>query len=125
MPPLISIILIVVIGFFLLRWLRRNNPGWKVPKEPFPGAWRVILKQEVSFYNSLSEEEKNRFEYKVQEFLLNCRITGIETSIDATDKLLVASSAVIPIFEFNDWKYANIHEVLIFMKSYERQNTII
>jgi Mlc titration factor MtfA (ptsG expression regulator) len=114
MNPLISIVIIVIIGFLLLRWNFRNKSRWIVPKEPFPMDWRIILNQDVSFYNSLSEEEKNRFEYKVQEFLLNCRITGIETSIDSTDKVLVASSAVIPIFEFNDWKYSNIHEVLLY-----------
>ncbi len=114
MNPLISLIILIIIGFFLLRWIRRNNSRWILPKEPFPRDWRIILNQEVSFYNSLSVEEKNRFEFKVHEFLLNCRITGIETKVDATDKVLVASSAIIPIFEFNDWKYANIHEVLLY-----------
>ena len=80
----------------------------------FPTDWRIILYQNVAFYNSLSEEEKARFEYKVQEFLLNCRITGIETTVDTTDRVLVASSAIIPIFEFDDWKYSNIHEVLLY-----------
>ena len=114
MSPIISIVIIAIIIFFVFIWNRRNNPRWIVPKVPFPTDWKIILAQYVSFYNSLSAEEKNRFEYKVQEFLLNCRITGIDTSIDITDKLLVASSAVIPIFEFNDWKYSNIHEVLLY-----------
>jgi len=114
MSPIISIVIIAIIIFFVFIWNRKNNPGWIVPKEPFPTDWKIILARYVSFYNSLSGDEKNRFEYKVQEFLLNCRITGIDTSIDLTDKLLVASSAVIPIFEFNDWRYSNIHEVLLY-----------
>jgi len=114
MSPIISIVIIVIISFFVFSWNRRNNPKWKMPEEPFPTDWKIILNRYVSFYNSLSGEEKNRFEYKVQEFLLNCRITGIDTSIDTTDKLLVASSAVIPIFQFDDWKYSNIHEVLLY-----------
>lgn len=114
MNLLIFIIIIVIISYFLFRWNRIIKPRWIVPNEPFPTNWRIILNQEVSFYNSLSKEEKKRFEYKVQEFLLNCRITGIETSVDTTDKVLVASSAIIPIFEFNDWKYVNIHEVLLY-----------
>ena len=121
MDPLISVIIIIVIGFFLLRLIRRNTSRWKVPEEPFPEDWRIILNQEVSFYNSLSQEEKKRFEYKVQEFLLNCRITGIETSVDTIDKILVASSAVIPIFEFNDWKYSNIHEVLLYPSMFNKK----
>ena len=121
MDPLISVIIIIVIGFFLFSLIRRSTSRWKVPEEPFPEDWRIILNQEVSFYNSLSQEEKKRFEYKVQEFLLNCRITGIETSVDATDKILVASSAVIPIFEFNDWKYSNIHEVLLYPSMFNKK----
>ena len=114
MSPYISILIIVLIIFFMFRWIRRSNSGWKVPKKPFPLVWRMILIQEVSFYTSLSKEEKTRFEYKVQEFLLNCRITGIETSVDTMDKVLVASSAIIPIFGFEDWKYSNIQEVLLY-----------
>ncbi len=98
----------------MFRLIRKTYSGWELPNEPFPTDWRIILIRYVSFYNSLSDEEKNRFEYKIQEFLLNCRITGIETKVDTTDKILVASSAVIPIFEFDDWKYSNIREVLLY-----------
>ncbi len=114
MNSIVALVIIVIIAFFLIRWIRRKSYGWVVPKEPFPVKWRALLSREVSFYHSLSDEEKTRFEYKVQEFLLNCRITGIETIVDITDKLLVASSAVIPIFGFGDWKYNNIYEVLLY-----------
>ena len=72
------------------------------------------MAEKVTFYNILSKDEKVRYEYKIQEFLLNCRITGIETSVDITDKLLVASSAVIPIFAFKEWRYTNLFEVLLY-----------
>jgi Mlc titration factor MtfA (ptsG expression regulator) len=112
-PAIITIAFIITI-LLLLRWSRRKSSKWLVPEVAFPTDWRIILYQNVAFYNSLSEEEKARFEYKVQEFLLNCRITGIETTVDTTDRVLVASSAIIPIFEFDDWKYSNIHEVLLY-----------
>ena len=113
MIPIASLLIFLIICFLLFKWFRKQSQ-WRVPKEAFPPEWRIILAQEVSFYKSLSEEEKISFEYKVQEFLLNCRITGIETSVDSTDKVLVASSAVIPIFSFEDWRYSNIHEVLLY-----------
>lgn len=96
-----------------MRWNRKKS-RWIEPDEPFPPEWRIILLQNVAFYAALSREEKELFEYKVQEFLLNCRITGIETEVETIDKLLVASSAVIPIFAFRDWKYSNIYEVLLY-----------
>jgi MtfA peptidase len=121
MNPLFSILIIVVILFFVYKLIRRGNSVWKVPKDPFPKDWRILLIRDVSFYNALSDEEKTRFEYKVQEFLLNCRITGIKTSVDTTDKILVASSAVIPIFGFDDWRYSNIHEVLLYPSTFNER----
>jgi len=114
MNPVILIFILIIISFILFYWIRRYNMRWKSPKEAFPAEWKKVLVQEVSFYNSLAEEEKKRFEYKVHEFLLNCRITGIETTVDETDKVLIASSAIIPIFAFDDWKYSNIQEVLLY-----------
>ena len=114
MTPKIIIISTLIIGFFFLIRRYLKNTQWKTPSEPFPAGWRIILAEHVLFYNSLSAEEKERFEYKIQEFLLNCRITGIGTEIDTTDELLVAAGAVIPIFNFPDWKYSNISEVLIY-----------
>ncbi|MFD1292578.1 zinc-dependent peptidase [Lutibacter holmesii] len=111
---ILFVLIIAPVGVILFGWFRKNNSKWVVPKEPFPKEWKLILIKEVTFYNSLSNEEKKRFEYKVQEFLLNCRITPIKTNIDATDKILVAASAVIPIFGFNDWKYISLYEVLIY-----------
>ncbi|MEN0051619.1 MAG: zinc-dependent peptidase, partial [Bacteroidota bacterium] len=87
---------------------------WLKPKENFPQKWRITLSQKISFYNTLSKEEKQRFEYKIQEFLLNHRITGIQTDVTQTDRLLVAASAVIPIFQFPKWRYTNLYEVLLY-----------
>lgn len=114
MELIVGIILIIIIAYVLFRPKGLGSSRWQVPKKPFTNEWRVILAENIAFYNALSSEEKNLFEFKVQEFLLNCRITGIETEIDITDKLLVASSAIIPIFNFKDWKYTNIHEVLLY-----------
>ena len=91
-----------------------NKRAWKLPKKPFSQEWRIILQQKINFYNALSGEEKPKFEYKIQEFLLNCRITGIKVDVNDTDRILVASSAVIPIFNFPEWRYTNIYEVLLY-----------
>lgn len=104
----------LLIGFGWVSYNKVANPKWILPHETFPAQWREVLNREVLFYSSLNETEKVRFEYKVQEFLLNCRITGVKTEVDLRDKLLVASSAIIPIFGFDSWKYSNIREVLLY-----------
>ena len=108
------ILITLLIGFGWVSYNKAAHTKWQVPREPFPVQWREILNREVLYYNSLDEKEKARFEIKVQEFLLNCRITGVKTDVSLTDKLLVASSAIIPIFGFDSWKYTNIHEVLLY-----------
>ena len=111
---------LVVLGIGIFWYINKQwKKDWIAPNEPFPAAWRIILAQEINFYNALNPEERKRFEYKVQEFLLNCRITGIQTEVDDTDRLLVASSAVIPIFEFPKWHYINLFEVLLYPSSFD------
>jgi Mlc titration factor MtfA (ptsG expression regulator) len=98
-----------------------NKDNWKQPSTPFLATWKKILTQKVPFYNTLSEAEKNRFEYKIQEFLLNTRITGIKTDVNTEDKILVAASAIIPIFGFNDWRYTNLYEVLLYPEMFNHK----
>ena len=112
-------ITVIIIGLIVIIWKPGKSFKWVTPKKTFPPDWRVILSEEVVFYNALSSEEKSKFEYRVFEFILNCRITGVDTSIDATDKLLVAASAIIPVFAFEDWRYSNITEVLIYSSSFD------
>jgi len=100
------------IGFLIYLILKKKK--WLLPTKPFPSEWRIILLEKVRFYNNLNDDEKTLFEYEIQEFLLNCRITGIRTTIEDTDRVLIASSAVIPIFAFPEWKYYNLQEVLVY-----------
>lgn len=106
-------LLIFVLFIVLIRKISQTGK-WKKPVGPFPASWRKILVQKVLFYNSLSDNEKILFEYKVHEFISNINIAGVETGADITDKVLVAASAVIPIFHFPEWKYTNLREVLLY-----------
>lgn len=109
---------LLAIAFFLLLlisfwwWLFFKKKGPK--SDAFPTPWRLILSEKVAFYRQLSAAEKLRFEESILQFLDKVSITGIETEADDTDKLLVAASAVIPIFGFPGWSYHNLHEVLLY-----------
>ncbi|MBI1288559.1 MAG: peptidase [Flavobacteriales bacterium] len=120
MGPFI-VLLVVVAGWYLYR----KYPIEKKQKQPiaevFPPKWRIILTQKVAFYNALNAEEKLRFERKVQEFLSNTRITGIDVEVDLEDRLLVAAGAVIVIFRFDNWHYATLDEVLIYPNEFNQQ----
>lgn len=102
------------------RMTRKFRERAQLRQSPFPKVWRDILTQHVTFYKTLDAADKERFEREVQLFLHETRVTGIKTDVDTTTLVLVAASAIIPIFGFEDWEYDNIGEVLIFPKAFNR-----
>jgi Mlc titration factor MtfA (ptsG expression regulator) len=86
--------------------------------QQFPASWEQVLQSHVAFFRPLSDYEKDRFRQLVKVFLDEVRITGIRTDVDDTDRVLVAASAVIPIFGFQDWEYHRLGEVLIYPNSF-------
>ncbi len=117
-----TVTFLFLIALLLALWYLFRSPGprtrRKQPDYPFPQKWQNTLTQKVAFYRALSTAEKQQFEYKIQEFLEDCEITGIDVEVTPTDKLLVASSAAIPVFAFPNWRYTNLDEVLLYPSSF-------
>ena len=100
--------------FVRRRYLRRL----KIMKQHFPDLWEQILETHVAFFRALPNDGKERFRQIVKIFLDEVRITGIQTEIDDTIRVLVAASAAIPIFGFHDWEYHRLGEVLVYPESF-------
>lgn len=110
---------ITMVGVGLYRFLTRQiRQRGIIRQTPFPVVWKRILEQEVPFYRNLSYEDQNRFREEVHIFLHEKRITGINTSVDDTVRVLVAASAIIPIFGFPGWEWEHIREILIYPTSF-------
>ena len=118
MTYFLQVLFLIVLLYLLYRLI--GSKQWKKPEHQFPEKWRSILQEKISFYNSLSAEDKLIFEYEIQEFLLNHKITGVEVEVSLTDRILVAASAVIPIFGFPQWKYLNLQEVILFPNTFNK-----
>ena len=114
MPYLISLAVLAAVLYAFYRYATADSRRRAAAlAQEFPAAWRNILSEKVAFYLALDEAEKTRFERLVQVFLADTRITGVQTEVDDATRLLVAASALIPIFGFPDWEYRNLGEVLI------------
>lgn len=109
---LIGAIVGAAIGYS--KWSLGKGTSLRMPDRPFPSEWRRILENKVAFYNRLPQSKKTEFENRVHIFLLNVRLTGVDTEVTHEDRILVASGAVIPIFGFDSWNYANLKEVQIY-----------
>ena len=114
MPYLISLAVLAAVLFAFYRYATADARRRRAAlAENFPAAWRQLLSERVAFYLSLTGAERIRFERQVQVFLASTRITGVQTEVDDTTRLLVAASALIPVFGFPDWEYRNLGEVLV------------
>jgi len=117
LPPVLAAIFYY---FNMRRYLLRTR--WI--KQPFPETWRSFLDQWVAYYRMLKPDEKARFERDVWIFLKENRITGVETRIDDSLRLLVAASAVMLTFGHPDWEYQKLPEILIYPRAFDEEYSV-
>ena len=111
----IVLALIVIFASVVLFYKRPRK------KIVLPDGYKTLLQSNVTFYRSLNESEKIKFEEKIKEFLGYVHVNGVNTIVEDIDRLLVAASAVIPIFGFPEWKYNNLREVILYPHSFDRE----
>ena len=104
--------------------LKKPKPYLDV-NQPFPDEWRALLDHHVRFYHELNSEDKQEFEERVEKILAHKKITGIDVEVTDLDRLLVASSAVIPLFRFPFFNYPRLREVQLYPSSFRFQDTIL
>jgi Mlc titration factor MtfA (ptsG expression regulator) len=114
-PVFVSLIVYYFMAYLsLAKWK-------KVLNTDFPDSWSQILSKYVKFYTTLPEDEKDYFEKRIQYFLSTKQITGIETEVDDKIKVLIAASAIMPVFAFPDFEYNNINEILVYPNSFDEE----
>ena len=99
-------------------WRRRTLRRLRVMAEPFPRQLEAALQQHVAYFRALDDAGRERFRNLVKVFLDETPITGIRTDVDTTTRALVAASAIIPVFGFDDWEYSGLGEVLIYPNAF-------
>ena len=114
---IILAILILLAGFFYIRKRLKNHvTGYNV----FTPEQKALLLQHIGYYKQLTDEDKVQFEDKIELFLDDVHIEGVGLELTDTDRIMVASSAVIPIFGFKDWRFQNITNVLLYPDTFNK-----
>ncbi len=113
------LLLALPLGLFV-HWLvrRRTRRRLRIMQQSFPPAWDAILHRLVAYFNALNDASKDRFRQMVMVFLDEVRITGIRTEVDDQCRVLIAASAVIPVFGFPAWEYSRLGEVLVYPSAF-------
>jgi Mlc titration factor MtfA (ptsG expression regulator) len=100
--------------YFLFQYGNKKQKRKRLLKQQFSESSKKILLEKVTFYQQLDDSEKQRFEKRIIEFLADTQIVGVDMDLSDTVLMLVAASAVIPVFQFQHWEYINLEEVLVY-----------
>ncbi|WP_183572125.1 zinc-dependent peptidase [Mucilaginibacter sp. X5P1] len=115
MVYIIAFIVIGLAGYLILR--RKNRPEVSIQ----PQQYKALLETNVAYYRKLDATGKVRFEKLVDTFLNGINIEGVGTEVSDTDRVLIASSAVVPIFGFPNWKYKNLTNVILYPDTFDQE----
>jgi len=112
------IFFIALMAFAVYLLVRRKKQA--LHQAPDGSAMHLLLVEHVSFYQKLGQEEQQVFLKRVQDFLHSVAITPVKgLALTDLDRLYIASSAIIPIFHFKDWRYNNLNEVLVYSDAFD------
>lgn len=123
MNELMNIQLLILIIFVLaivyaVKFLQKKKV---TVTDPVPVLLKETLEDLIPFYRQLTENKRSEFEERAAHFLTQVKITGVKTTVEDIDRVLIAASAIIPIFNFREWEYRNLHEVLLYPDSFDHE----
>lgn len=101
--------------FLFSNTAERNTKQASIPWKP---EWTNFLTDSVAFYRTLNAADKRLFEKRVSLFLETTAVEAGQLFVSDQDRLLVAASAVIPVWGVPDWHYFNVHSVYLLPASF-------
>lgn len=110
---IVLIILLIAVAIYF--FARKKSTSVILP----PEAYEKLLEDEVEYYRNLDPSGKAKFIRLISEFLKDTTIEGVGTEVTSIDRALIASSAVIPIFGFPEWKYKNLTNVILYPDTFD------
>ena len=84
-------------------------------------SWSDFLLENVSFYRSLGEHDRSVFHQRIWLFLETTAIEAGQFPVTDEDRLLVAASAIIPVWSFPKWHYFNLEGVYLLPAAFNAQ----
>lgn len=90
------------------------------PAEPlkWQHEWSSFLNKEVAFYRVLTDGDKVVFHQRVLLFWQTTTIESGRLEVTDEDRLLIAASAIIPVWAFPGWHYFNLARVFLLPGSF-------
>jgi len=83
---------------------------------------KSFLLDTVSFYRSLSPDEKTLFETRCLSFVQDTEFIGHDLEVSDEDRLLVACGSVILAWGFSQWHYVKVETVILVSRSFNQNS---
>lgn len=115
------IIVIPIIALIALIIFRRKGNSMPAGMQKLEKPLQLLLDANVNYYHRLGRADKKRFESQVSGFLQYVNIEGVGTDITDLDRVLIAASAVIPVFGLGDWEYSNLTNVILYPDTFDKE----
>lgn len=105
--------------FFVLDYVRRALAA----REPFPEAWRMVLRKRVPFYTRFSEAERAPFEAKLKVFVRTKHFAGANgMHIDDEVKLVIGAAAARLVMHLPNEHYRRLNEIVVYPSHYKHSD---
>ena len=98
--------------------VRSNKAEFSIVWQP---NWSSFLNDKVVFYRTLTDSDKRLFEKRARLFLETTPVEAGQLDVSDEDRLLVAASAVIPVWGFPNWHYFNVQKVFLLPASFNER----
>lgn len=120
MEKLFIITLIPVVIYMVYYLLNKTKKNSMAIKRVLSEEGKGILQNEVGYYQRLQDADKIEFEKRCLLFLDHVTIEGVGVDVSLKDYMLVAASAIIPVFAFKNWSYSNLTTVLLYPNTFDQ-----
>lgn len=112
--------MIEYLKYLIDRFLPSKDRSPPSHSKTWQAHWSEYLEEHVSFYGNLNAENKIRFEKRILLFLFTTKVEGgVDVEVTDDDRLLVASSAIIPVWAFPRWHYFNLAVVYLLPAAFD------
>lgn len=103
----------------IFQWIVQLLRGRQaLPDVIWQERWSHFLASHVAFYRALTEGDKALFHQRVIVFLQTTRVEAGQFEVSDEDRLLVAASAIIPVWAFPNWHYFNLAAVFLLPQAF-------
>lgn len=124
---IIVLLIIFVLGIILSIYIWKKVGNKKIVNKviPDPPEIKNVLLEKVNFFKQLNPAQQEKFINRVSYFLSTTKISPEKgAAINDEHRILIAASATIPLFHFENWSYENLDEVLVYPGTFnEKYNT--